>query len=839
MSLLPGFKEVESGKWKVESLITSTFRLFLVIFFLFITYHLSLITGDAHAAPGQPNPMPCDGIKTDKLTDNYVTNENGEPPFVEEVSKTGKPGDTVTIQVITYFQVDFSKLQAVFGISNSDYLEGKFQDEEHRTSNLLDLKSAAFNLFHGAGQKTTPKTIVDDLKVKYVEYVYNKPTLPEAANKYTDLNGQNAYTIYELISPPLNFPYPPNPPEGDEDRTQWLEKWGKYWEKIPTAYSEFYTGFLEFYGIAGDKKYALIKEGLSCVDITPVRPAITFVMPEFWRTTSISDQLNQVVVPCAAQSWRHGVNDDNCGADLTDLENRYASAQPENLLSKTMNLCKNLIKGPPKFLLQKLQKVVQISLNFVKPIKNVYAADPPPADGSSCIKILTPGKEGNAPYCALPETSLMLGDACINKVSENKLDKENPNVICTFYVSWEVQQQYVIRNNINPDPTQRGNDDFDSCEDPDGDGTFDCKITVRIWPVFRIPYLSEIWNNTLYSNEEEGAPNAGVGSRQESGRPGIYSSFTPKAIYSKLFPNKYEQAREAIEDCKNGDSQACEAAIPALFSCIGRTFTLVELLSKPPDELGDILDECLANQLAKNLPGQVASNVAGAKTSVLGANSGDAKERFIGATDCNKFFTRDIALKPKALQEELGINSQQCNLQAAAIPDGGGGGGGGGSGDLTYYIEYGNTSTMPAMTKQDLTDQAELSGWVPNNINTHYNDVINQSISHGISPAFSIAIWWEEGGFGGAGANSEFGCFPGGDTTQVLSFNDSFSCFLSFTATEHPYDSSSPQSSFTEWARYFCGTITGPICSNNPGFIDRLESIYNTVAPGEIIYVSD
>lgn len=56
--------------------------------------------------------------------------------------------------------------------------------------------------------------------------------------------------------------------------------------------------------------------------------------------------------------------------------------------------------------------------------------------------------------------------------------------------------------------------------------------------------------------------------------------------------------------------------------------------------------------------GQVLASTTGAS---------DTRERFVGAVDCGKHFARDVSLKPKALQEYLGIGGS-CNLETAAIP---------------------------------------------------------------------------------------------------------------------------------------------------------------------------
>lgn len=162
------------------------------------------------------------------------------------------------------------------------------------------------------------------------------------------------------------------------------------------------------------------------------------------------------------------------------------------------------------------------------------------------------------------------------------------------------------------------------------------------------------------------------------------------------------------------------------------------------------------------------------------------------------------------------------------------------AGDLNYYILYGDTRigvTDPGVVKEVGRNNFPSGGidkTCPGGI-TCWDYVIQQSLARGISPAFTIAIWWEEGGFGGANAKSEFGCFPGGNTNLNVAFQQSLDCFLNFTAVEHPYNANDPKSSFLEWARFFCGPGAVPICSNNPNFIRNLQTIYESVAPGRLV----
>src|SRR3989344_2606714 len=169
-------------------------------------------------------PNQCENaLETEKLTDNYIT-EPGvlDPPIdpLPGVTLTGTLNQEVTIPINVSYLVDFSKLQALFGYPNSDYLEGRFQQSSHRDENLLELKSADFNNFHGPAQKAEPKYLSDLEKVKYVHYVYNKPEIAESPNKYANIKGLEPKTIKELV----DLYGLPVPPSGEDGRGFCLRK---------------------------------------------------------------------------------------------------------------------------------------------------------------------------------------------------------------------------------------------------------------------------------------------------------------------------------------------------------------------------------------------------------------------------------------------------------------------------------------------------------------------------------------------------------------------------------------------------------------------------------------
>src|SRR3972149_6784203 len=562
----------------------------LLIFTALFSILLTLSSKSPFAAPGEsPNPQPCEnGLFTDQLT--KIVLEPKEYTFVE----TGKESDEPKHLEYTFtIEVDFSKLSAIFATPNSDYLESKYQSEDHRKENILDLKSSDFNLYHGPGQKAAPKVMTDELRVKYVNYVYDKPELAESANKYTDIEGKGGpKTIYDLGK---EFGLP-NPPQAGDDKTQWLDTWGRYWEKIPTAVSEFYYGMFSFSLVVGKDGLRQVEQG-SC----PKSRRVYFVLPEYFRTTSIANQVNQLIVPKQAQS---------SDAKFVEESLEASANVPKSLLAKIIQTClKPLLNNP---ISQTLRKVVKISLNFISPIKNAYAAILPPEGwGEVCpapIPILPDKKEGSGPFCSFPlinpadpekkEPQLEAGENCQNVESPNKLD-DGTLVKCSFK-----SQKFVTNLPIK-------NPGWDKCEqvgtDPDtGEPIYECKLTIRVFPTFYVPWLASIWNNATYSDKDDaiaifGAGKTGKGG-QETGRPGLYTFFKPKSVDYVVFP-------------KN-----------------------------------------------KNLP----SKEQGAADEI--------KQRFLGAVDCNKEFDRDIALKPKALQEGLGRTSQECNLLARAdgeVPPGG------------------------------------------------------------------------------------------------------------------------------------------------------------------------
>lgn len=577
------------------------------VFPLFVICYLVFGISTVYAA-NPPDPKPCQNpiYRRDQLVNNYVLDEEGVPPILLDYPEIeGKVDDEFDLPAKDFqFTIDFSKLQAIFGGANSDYLEGATQEENHRQTNVIDMNSQNFMGYFGPNQKISPQVVIDEQKVKYVNYVYEHNQLAESANEYSDINGENPKAVYELVN---EYGQPDPNAEG----------WKAYWGKIPTAYSEFYKGELLFHIVAGEKP---LFEAQHSEDICPitVAPAIEFVIPDFYRTTAVSDQLNRQIVANSAQSFKeHGI--------LTEL-----AANSQEFIKEAWAFCRDLLANPTGTA-KEIRKT--ISTIFVK---EAFAAE----ESAICLTPTKKAREGSAPYCPLPASEVArLGASvsCINKSDDLKLEKDNPNVMCTF------------RLKSRPVTYKIGSFQRNECRPKEGtEGILICKPHVYIIPNFRIPWLAAIWNNTLYSDESEHQDN-----NQETGRPGIYTNFTPESVSDTMFRPSFSTLNKR---CQDGNKKACDTINEIWQEIIEKCPEAQPGSAIIPEPSEDFWErqKCMGEVIDKSLPGTVENSQAG-----------DPKERFIGATDCSKNFVRDIALKPKAVQDILGIKAE-CDLQAAA-----------------------------------------------------------------------------------------------------------------------------------------------------------------------------
>lgn len=578
---------------------------------------------------GAPDPQPCsNAVSTDNLTDHYITAANGNPPYTVPIHGSGAPGSTVTVSAassITY-TLDLSKLQAIFADTNSNFNEGAYQNQDHQQAPLISLDTQNRDNFFGPVQKAGPKVLTDQLRTQYVNYVYNKPTLAESANTITDASGQNPQTIYDMVKK-WGIPQPGS--------ASFESTWGKYWVKIPTAYNEYYEGKLEFKAAVGNDMTTKVKNGELCPMSFDSRPPITFIMPQSFRAAATTGVTNTLIVPKIAQSPENNLL-------LTSTQNVRGA------LASIIQRCVYLASQNP--LTKSLKKVISaIHLEDINPVKTVYAQT-----SVVCVKVLGDGKSGTAPYCALPPGELP-PDTCTqpNTNDPNQLDPSNTNVVCTITFTFSTQI----------DLPASGNGQWDNCTY--SAGTVTCDATVSVWPVFRIPWIGEVWNQTVDSDTSENI----TGSIQQTGRRGVYAFFTPNLVLQSANQGQLDPLAAHLQDllnqCKAGVSIGdCSGLLNWANSPESGNFPQIKkcvednLLNLPALKACALLmAESIISGLTKKMPGQVGSSLGDSISNVLGASTGEGKQPLIGSTDCLKMFVRDMALKPLVLQKHQNIDT--------------------------------------------------------------------------------------------------------------------------------------------------------------------------------------
>lgn len=251
-------------------------------------------------------PIPVDGPAV-RVTFQGSGNNVDPPPGVTcDNDPNFNKGEWVTVNWQTVFQL--KDLESVFAKYNSDYSEGDFQDPtlSHQKENLLNLSSSQWNDYNGPAQKLTPKIIFNQefssnsdlmgLKIKYVQYVLDKPTRDDAKFTYTDIYGQGPALTIKQLHDMYGDPQPPTDTSTQAQKDQWVNTWGRYWDKIPLAKND------KAYGQMAIQAAMLDDIGNSITGFCASNFIYTIVVPEYFRTNQISAHLNRLLVPKPAQS---------------------------------------------------------------------------------------------------------------------------------------------------------------------------------------------------------------------------------------------------------------------------------------------------------------------------------------------------------------------------------------------------------------------------------------------------------------------------------------------------------------------------------------------------------
>jgi hypothetical protein len=266
--------------------------LFLVTcYLLFVTLSSAIWHLESVYAAG-PTPDPCYVSKPDPLLTGSTVN-------IPPVKYHGDPTNGCKAPRFVEVTLDFSIFKSLFSSNNSNYLEGKFQQNSHQQENISSTalsNPAKFNYFFGPTQKGFPQIAQDLMKVNYIKYLKNHEQMPEyndtANYTYTDINGQNPRTIYQMVT---DFG-DPNPPSLGVS-SNWDNTWAKYWVKIPTAANDVATGFLQF-------GYVMPGVRPPCGD--DLKSNFLINVPQYSRLFQAGTNLNTLLLP---QSIRYKAED--------------------------------------------------------------------------------------------------------------------------------------------------------------------------------------------------------------------------------------------------------------------------------------------------------------------------------------------------------------------------------------------------------------------------------------------------------------------------------------------------------------------------------------------------
>lgn len=235
---------------------------------------------------------------------NYV---DPPPGITCDTDPNFNKGEWVTVPWQVTFNV--KDVKSVFAKYISDSLEGDFQapegnagaNQEHRYANFNLLSPSDQNNYFGPAQKLAPKILLNQefsalsgLRIKFIRYVLEKPNRQDAQFPYTDIYGQGPPLTVGQMFTLWGFPDPPTESSSEWAKQFWQYTWGRYWDKIPLAANDKAAGKLG----AG----AFMLDSAGNPQTNCARPTMDIIVPEFYRTNTLSAFINQILLPKAAQS---------------------------------------------------------------------------------------------------------------------------------------------------------------------------------------------------------------------------------------------------------------------------------------------------------------------------------------------------------------------------------------------------------------------------------------------------------------------------------------------------------------------------------------------------------
>lgn len=432
------------------------------------------------------------------LYDSYTQQETGQFPECRDVTVTWNWGGDIVLNNEDLSQMSFSR-------SVVDYLEGRFQDQDHRQDNLFSLSSADFNQYTGRVVKLAPYLLTDGQRVNYVNAVLNTlPRLWEADFTYLDIYGQGpAKTISDLVAE-YGLPNPPTASSSEAEKQAWQATWGRYWQKIPLSTNDQSQGTLS----------APYINQVSYPDQTSATCGFqTLTVPDNYRLTNVSAYLNQILLPKEAQFMTQG---SFLGANISQKKVASNCSLPSYQINAAQE------NQAPKEDLHLVANKAPEVLGESSPAPNLLAA-------------VTRPSQTEPPAAASEQmTSCNLERPDSQEGAGNKICFNNwpgTTVVKTFTQTQNVCFPENYCEDCDPDDPLTPEDESQNCRD------VLCPITIPVTFDHQeeigfktlLPYLENIWNKTTYSQE---------------GKSGFFAFFTP-SFGGEVLVSKDDYSRHA------------------------------------------------------------------------------------------------------------------------------------------------------------------------------------------------------------------------------------------------------------------------------------------------------
>ncbi len=227
-----------------------------------------------------------------------------------------------------------------FAKNIADWLEGSYQDEQHRLADLRQLTAVQFQSYNGPAVELLTQAQQDILRVNYVREIMaaidanNNTKLAEATFDFADVCGKNPRSVKDLV---LAFGMPQPPTQGG-DRIKWLQSWQRYWPKIPLSTNPLSQGCITFYKpvFPNLENDVVPSANKNC----PVEDSVRIGVPDVHRLNNLSTILQNLLV--SQQLMGQGTY----LPDIDQTANQQAGGSPLKIYDASGNVANQVTISP-------------------------------------------------------------------------------------------------------------------------------------------------------------------------------------------------------------------------------------------------------------------------------------------------------------------------------------------------------------------------------------------------------------------------------------------------------------------------------------------------------------